>query len=133
MTDFEIKKPLKAGSPAGGEAGFILLETDRGPVNLRFAHDVSVNLILAIQQAQKAIHDERQKAGKTPIQTMVVKNVAQLEYGADVLNEVALIRTRFEDQSTQDLPIARKQIPDIVRFLNDALQQFEKQNQNNPQ
>lgn len=133
MKTIAIKKPLKLGSPAGGEMGFVTVDAEDGQHELKFSHETAEDLILALRQAKKAIQDERKKAGKPPIETLVVKKVVQLEYSVDLLNEIALIRTRFEDQSTQELPIERSQIPDIARFLNDAMKSFESQSGQAPQ
>jgi hypothetical protein len=45
----------------------------------------------------------------------------------DALNQVALLRTGFQDGSTQDLPISRTQIPEIMNFLKQAQQNFQAQ------
>ena len=45
----------------------------------------------------------------------------------DALNHAALLRTGFQDGSTQDLPISRTQIPEIMNFLKQAQQNLEAQ------
>jgi hypothetical protein len=77
--------------------------------------------------AKTAIHDERKKAGKPQIHSAVVKQVQQIEYGLDVLNQIALLRTTFEDGTSQDLPISRHQIPELATFLIETQQEFEAQ------
>jgi hypothetical protein len=125
--NLHIQKPLELGSPAGGEAGFVLVQAKEGPHRLIFSLDTANDLILALQMAKKAIRDERRKAGKPPIRSAVVKLVEQIEYGVDPLNQVALLRTGFEDGSTQDLPISRTQIPELMNFLKQAQENFQAQ------
>jgi len=125
--DLHIQKPLELGSPAGGETGFVLVQAEEGPRRLIFSLDTANDLILALQMAKKAIRDERRKAGKPPMRSAVVKPIEQIEYGVDPLNQVALLRTGFQDGSTQDLPISRTQIPEIMNFLKQAQQNFEAQ------
>jgi hypothetical protein len=125
--DINIKRPLQLGAPAGGETGWIVVEAQDGQHRLSFAPDTATDLILALQQAKQAIHAERKKAGKPPLETTYVKEVQQIEYGADALNQVALLRTRFKDGSSQELPLSRKQAQDIAKFLADAEQKFQEQ------
>lgn len=125
--DLHIKKPIKLGSPAGGETGFVLVQAEEGPYQLMFSLDTANDLILALQMAKKAIREERRKAGKPPVRSAVVKLVEEIEYGVDAFNQVALLRTGLQDGSTQDVPISRTQIPEIVNFLKQAQQNFEAQ------
>lgn len=125
--DIDIKKPLQLGSPAGGETGWIVVEAQDGQHRLSFAPDTASDLILALQQAKQSIHAERKKAGKPPLETTIVKEVQQIEYGIDALNQVAVLRTRFQDGSSQDLPLTRKQVADIGNFLTNAERQFQAQ------
>jgi hypothetical protein len=125
--DLHIQKPLELGSPAGGETGFVLVQAREGTHQLIFSLDSANDLILALQMAKKAIRDERRKAGKPPLRSAVVKPIEQIEYGMDPLNQVALLRTGFQDGSTQDLPISRTQIPEIMNFLRQAQQNFQAQ------
>jgi len=125
--NLHIQKPLELGSPAGGETGFVLVQAKEGPHRLIFSLDSANDLILALQMAKKAIRDERRKAGKPPIRSAVVKLVEQIEYGVDPFNQVALLRTGFEDGSTQDLPISRTQIPELMNFLKQAQENFQAQ------
>ena len=125
--DLHIQRPLELGSPVGGETGFVLIQAKEGPHRFIFSLDTANDLILALQMAKKAIRDERRKAGKPPVRSAVVKLVEQIEYGVDPLNQVALLRTGFQDGSTQDLPISRTQIPELMSFLKQAQQNFEAQ------
>jgi hypothetical protein len=125
--DLHIQKPLALGSPAGGETGFVLVQAKEGQQQLIFSLDTANDLILALQMAKKAIREERKKAGKPPVRTAVVKLIEEIEYGVDAFNQVALLRTGFQDGSTQDLPISRTQIPEILNFLKQAQQNFQAQ------
>ena len=112
--DLHIQKPLELGSPAGGETGFVRVQAKEGAHQLIFSLDTANDLILALQMANQAMRDERRKAGKPPARSAVVKLVEQIEYGVDALNQVALLRTGFQDGSTQDVPISRTQ--EMCRF-----------------
>ena len=125
--DLHIKKPLALGSPAGGETGFVLVQAEDGPHQLIFSLDTANDLILALQMAKKAIREERRKAGKPPVRSAIVKMVEEIQYGVDAFNQVALLRTGLQDGSTQDVPISRTQIPEIMNFLKQAQQNFEAQ------
>lgn len=124
--DIDIAKPREAGSPPGGETGFVVIEASDGSAHrLNFPVKAADELIWGLQAAKHAIHIERAKAGKPPLETAYVKRVQQFEYGLDVLNEKVLLRGRFEDGSSQDLQISRKQIADVLKCLNDAREQLE--------
>ena len=51
--------------------------------------------------------------------------VEKLEFGRDDINQIALIRTRFQNGASTDTPIEKAQIRQTVEFLNAALQAFE--------
>jgi len=124
--DIDIAKPRQAGSPAGGETGFIVIEaSDGGTHRLNFSIKAADELIWGLQAAKQAIHIERIKAGEPPLGTAYARRVQQFEYGLDVLNEIVLLRSRFEDGSSQDLQIGRKQIADVLKCLSDAQEQLD--------
>jgi hypothetical protein len=133
MTELKIGKPLRGGSPAGGETGFVELDTESETHRLVFTDEVAENLILALRQVQGAIQAERLKVGKTALQHRYLAEIERFEFLVDQINQVAVIRTRYKSGSSQDLAIERKLIPEVVQFLNKTIADFEDQSKSQPQ
>lgn len=133
MIELKLGKPIRGGSPAGGETGFVELETEGGPHKLVFTDEVAENIILALRQVQGSIQTERLKAGKPAIQNRYMAEIDRFEFLLDHLNEVAVVRTRFTNGASQDLAIDRKRIPEVAQFLSGAVQKFEGQSKSQPQ
>jgi hypothetical protein len=124
MQEIVIHMPLRFGPIDGGYGGWIDIETADGSRKLKFTYEHAEHLITALREAQVQITKEMLRVGKTPVHTTRIKKVLKLEGSVDPLQEVAILKTRFVDQTTQDTPIPKADIPRIVQFLNQALAGF---------
>ena len=99
---------------------------DNNTLQLTFPDEFPPTLKLGLQVLQGHVAEERQKAGLPIIEHTYMQAVQHHEFHQDMINEVALIRTRFQNGASQDTPIEKHQIPQVVEFLSRALQAFEK-------
>ena len=127
MKELKLGKPTGGGSPAGGETGFLDIDTSEGRQRLVFTDEMAEELIWALRQVQGLIQTERLKAGKHAIQHRYVVEIDRFEFLLDQLNEVAVVRTRYKNGASQDLAIERKLIPEVAKFLTGAVEKFESQ------
>jgi hypothetical protein len=114
----------RAGSLSDGEGAAIELETSEGPLEIRFTYEDAERLIAALQAAQHKIQAQRAHSAKPPL-AEAAKPVARWETGIDPVNQDAVIRAHYSDQTTQETRIARADLPAIARFLIQACKRFE--------
>ncbi len=126
MKEIVITKPSTVGA-LGVVGGFVQFESNDGPYQIRFAAEEAAKIAESFSLAAHQIVKERQRLGMTPIQEILIKKIAALEFAADHLKHVAVLRTRFVDGTTQDTPVAQDQIPALIEFLSRTLQNFEDQ------
>ena len=112
------------GSQAGGESGYLELQTSEGPQRLVFSDEQAEHMIFALRSIQGSIAAERRKVGKPVVQHRLTVPVVQREFGVDAVNQVAVITTRFANGYSQDTPIGRDGIQDVQQFLARAMEQF---------
>lgn len=124
MERFVVTGLARAGSLADGESGLIVLETSAGPLELRLTYDDAERLIAGLQAARAKIQAERVRAAKPPL-AETQKIATGFETAIDPVNQVAVIRARFADDTTEDARIPRTEIARLVEFLEDALTRFE--------
>ena len=58
-----------------------------------------------------------------------VTEIKNHEYWRDDIDQIAMIRTRFQNGGSQDTPIEKEQIQQTIEFLTSALEIFENQSQ----
>lgn len=124
MKPLKISTPSRGGALEGADVGFIEVETSDGPYQIRFAAEDAARIAASFDLAALQIVNERNRLGLTPIQRALIKRIDHLEFAVDHLREVALLRTHFVDQSTQDTPVARDQIQPVIDFLSQTLRGF---------
>ena len=90
-----------------------------------FADEFPPSLKLSLQQVQAHVAEEKRKAGLPVLQHTYVEAVERLEFGRDDVNQIALIRVRFQNGAERDTPIEKAQIRQTIEFLETALQEFE--------
>ena len=95
-------------------------------LRLAFSDDFPPTLIICLQALQGLVAEERRKAGLPAIEHTYVGIVKHLEFARDDVNQIALIRTRFQNGASQDTPIEKGQIRETIEFLEAAVQAFEK-------
>jgi len=72
-----------------------------------FPAEFPADLKLAIQQLQRFVTEERRKVGLPAIEATYAVAVNHLEYGVDEINQIAVIRARFQNGACTDTPIEK--------------------------
>jgi hypothetical protein len=124
MKELAILSVLREGALPEGKGAFLEVETNEGPRQMRFTLDEAQALLSALQNAVKDIQAARVHAGKPPLPEKP-RTPARWETAMDPVNQVAVLRARFADDTTQDTQIPRMEIDRIARFLEQALKRFE--------
>jgi hypothetical protein len=123
MKELAILSVLREGALPEGKGAFLEVETNEGPRQIRFTLNEAQALLAALQSALKDIQAARVTAGKPPLPEK--PRPARWETAMDPVNQVAVLRARFADDTTQDAQIPRTEIERIARFLEQALKRFE--------
>jgi hypothetical protein len=123
MKELAILSVLREGALPEGKGAFLEVETNEGPRQMRFTLDEAQALLTALQNAVKDIQAARVHAGKPPLPEK--PRPARWETAIDPVNQVAVLRAHFADDTTQDAQIPRTEIDRIARFLEQALKRFE--------
>ena len=98
---------------------------DDNTLRLAFSDDFPAMFKICLQVLQGHVAEERRKAGLPAIEHTYIGTVQRLEFGRDDVNQIVLIRTRFQNGASQDTPIEKAQIRETIEFLETALQAFE--------
>jgi len=117
-------KLARADALSDGEGGLVHIETQEGPLEIRFTFEDAERLIRGLHAARGKIQAERARSAQPPLPE-APKTVASFETALDPVNQVAVIRAHFADQTAQDTRIARNDIPQLVDFLQHALKRLE--------
>ena len=123
MKELVILSTQRAGALPEGQGAFVEVDTNEGPRQIRFTFEDAERLIAALHDARRQVHAERAKAGEPPLAT--ARTPQRWETGIDPVQQVAIVRTRFNDDTTEETRIPRREIARIARFLVDALKRFE--------
>ncbi len=99
---------------------------DENTLRLKFPDEFPPMFKICLQALQGHVSEERRKSGLPAIEHTYVVAVQRLEFHRDDVNQIALIRTRFQNGASQDTPIEKKHIRQTIEFLVTALQAFEK-------
>jgi hypothetical protein len=124
MKELAILSLLREGALPEGKGAFLEVETNEGPCQLRFTLDEAQALLAALQKAVKDIQAARVHAGKAPLPEKP-RTPARWETAIDPVNQVAVLRAHFADDTTQDAQIPRTELNRIARFLEQALKRFD--------
>ncbi len=114
----------RAEALPGGEGGLVEMETNAGPLQMRFTYQDAARLIDALRATCERIQAERAQAAKAPL-PRPAKIPDRWETAIDPVNQDAVIRARFSDHSTQETRIPRSEVAAIARFLEQASRRFE--------
>ena len=121
-----VTEALKYGWIPEKQQSWVDLKIDDDTtLRLAFSDDFPATFKICLQVLQGHIAEERRKAGVPAIEDAYVGIVQRLEFGRDDVNQIALIRTRFQNGPSQDTPIEKGQIRETIEFLETALQAFE--------
>ena len=130
-TQVLVNKVLSGGCSDDKKIAWIDFTVDQENVlRLAFPVKFQFDLKLSLQQLQLHISEDRKKAGLPVIEDTCIVAVERLEYYHDDINQIALIRTRFQNGAASDIPIEKAQIPQLIEFLNKALAAFGTQSKN---
>ena len=124
MKEIAILGVLRQGAVSEGKGAFLEVETNEGPRQLRFTLEEAEALLAALQKAAKDIQAARAHAGKPPLPEKP-RTPARWETAIDPVNQVAVLRAHFDDDTTQDAQIPRMEIDRIARFLEQALKRLD--------
>jgi hypothetical protein len=124
MKELAILSVLREGALPEGDGAFLEVETNEGPRQMRFTMHEAEALLAALQNAVKELQAARVHAGKPPLPEKP-RTPARWETAIDPVNQVAVLRARFADDTTQDAQIPRTEIDRIARFLEQALKRFD--------
>jgi len=108
---------------------FDLKIDDAKTLRLIFPDQKIGDLIYALQRLQGLALEQRKKAGLPAITTTFVKDIKNLEYYRDNINQIAVIQSHYTDGTSDNTPIEEKWLKSTIAFLSDALQAFESQSQ----
>lgn len=121
-------KILRFGCSEDKKTGWIDFAVDEQNVlRLSFPVEFPPDIKLDLSLLQKHIAEERQKVGLPVVQHTYVDSVERLEFGTDPVNQLAVIRSRFQQGHSQDTVIEKGQIQQTIEFLSSALASFEDQ------
>ena len=115
---------LRAESLSDGRGGCLQMDTNEGPVELRFTFEDAERLIAAVHSAKEKIQSDRAHSAKPPLPEKP-KIGERWETTLDPVNQVAVLRAHLPDHTTQDTLIPRTEIAGIAKFLGEALKRFE--------
>jgi hypothetical protein len=124
MKELAILGLLREGALPEGKGAFLEVETNEGSAQLRFTFDEAQALLAALQKTLKDIQAARAHAAKPPLPEKP-RTPARWETAIDPVNQVAVLRAHFADDTTQDAQIPRTEIDRIARFLEQALKRFD--------
>lgn len=123
MKELVILDTQRAGALPEGDGAFVEVDTNEGPRQIRCTFEDAERLIAALHEARRQLHAERTKAGRPPLATS--RTPQRWETAVDPVEQVAVLRTRFSDDTTEETRIPRREISRIARFLEQALKRFE--------
>jgi len=124
MEELVILKILESGALADGKGCRIEVETHAGPRELRFTFEDAARLIAALETAQRELQRRRARSGAAPLPEKP-KVPERWETGIDPVNQLAVLRACFADDTTSEAAIPRQQIPQIAEFLHAAMKRLE--------
>lgn len=123
MKELVILDIIRTAALPEGKGAFVEVQTNEGPRQLRFTFEDAERLTTALHDARSQIHAERTKAGRPPLET--TRTPARWETAIDPVEQTAVLRTRFSDDTTEETRIPRAEIARIASSLEQALKRFE--------
>jgi len=94
-------------------------------LRLSFPDNLIPSLIFSLHSLQGLAAEQRRKFRLPAISSSFVTEIKDQEYWRDDINQIAMIRTRFQNGGSQDTPIEKEQIQQTIEFLTSALLEFE--------
>jgi len=128
ISQISVDKILGVGCSDDKKTGWIDFSVDgKNALRLAFPVEFPPDIKLALQLLQKHVAEERKKVGLPVIESLYTAAVERLEFWRDDINQIAGIRTRFQNGASTDTPIEKAQIRQTIEFLNAAILAFEAQ------
>ena len=106
---------------------FDLKIDDTNTLRLIFPDQKIGDLVYALQRLQSLAWEQRNKVGLPTIATAYAKDINKIEYGDDVINQIAMLKIHYSDGTVQDTFLEKKWLNQVSQYLKDALQRFENQ------
>jgi len=109
------------------ECLFDLKVDEANTLRLIFPDQMIGDLMYALQRLQSLALEQRKKIGLPTLATAYVKDIKELEYGRDDINQIAVIQSHYTDGTSQSTHFEKKWLIHAIRYLTDALRAFENQ------
>ena len=113
---------LRAGALPENKGAFLEVATNEGPRQIRFTFQDAERLSAAILEAHRQLEKARNQAGEPALPKRAPQ---RWDTALDPVEQVAVLRTHFTDDTTEETRIPRSEILRITRFLDEALKRFE--------
>jgi len=127
-TQITVTEPLQGDwIPDTQDCTFDLKIDDANTLRLVFPDQKIGNLIYALQRLQSLALEQRKKVGLPPITTAYPKDINKIEYGLDIINEIATLKIHYSDGTVQETFLEKKWLNQISQYLKGTLQRFENQ------
>jgi hypothetical protein len=124
MRPLVITGVARAESLPAGDGALLELQTSEGALELRFTFEDGERLIAAVQAAREKLQAERVHAARPPLPENDLP-VVGWETAIDPINQEAILRARYPDETLRETRIPRRALPDITQFLDQARRRFE--------
>jgi len=123
MRETVILDVRRAGALDNGKGAFVEVETNDGACEIRFTYEDGERLVAALHEARKQAEAERLRSGTPPAPAS--RRPERWETAIDPVEQTAILRTHFNDGTSEHTRIPRTEIARIARFLDGALKRFE--------
>lgn len=121
MQELVILQILRAGALPDSKGAFVEVQTHDGPRQIRFTLEDADRLRAAVLHARNELERDRVRAGEPALPTRAAE---RWETTLDPVEQVAVLRTRFTDGTTEETRIPRAELSRVARFLEQALKRF---------
>jgi len=128
ITEIKVTEPLLGDWIKDSKDCLFDLKIDEtNTLRLIFPDQKIGDLIYALQRLQSLAWEQRNKTGLPPIATAYAKDINKIEYGHDDINQIAMLRIHYSDDTVQDTFLEKKWLNQVSQYLKNALQCFENQ------
>lgn len=122
-----VTEALRYGWVPEKQQSWVDLKIDNdNTLRLAFSDDFPPTLKICLQALQGHVAEERRKAGLPLIEHAYVDAIDRIEFATDEINQVAVIRTHYQNGGSRDTALEKNHIQPTIQFLKKALRAFEK-------
>ena len=127
-TQIKVIEALKGDwVPETKECWIDLKVDEENTLRLTFPDNFPSALKLALQKLQGHVSEQRRKVGLPVIESTYTVAIKHLEFFHDDINQVAGIRTHFQNGASQDTVFEKAHLRPTIEHLTSALVRFENQ------